>query len=149
MSICDLYLCTKSSRKPPVREFHFIPIPDAQWNTLSIDFVIELLESFGYNTVMMVVNSVSKRVYFIPAYTIVTAGGVAKLFLHQVWKLYRLSRHIILDYRPQFIVLFTKKLYYLLEIQLVFSMAQHPQTDGQTECVNQELDQYLCFFINE
>jgi len=82
MSICDLYLCTKSSRKPPVREFHFIPIPDAQWNTLSIDFVIELLESFGYNTVMMVVNSVSKRVYFIPAYTIVTAGGVAKLFLH-------------------------------------------------------------------
>ena len=123
MSICDLYLCTKPSRKPPVRELHFIPIPDAQWNTLSIDFVVELLESSGYNTIMIVVDSILKRAHFIPAHTIVTTGGVARLFLHQVWKLYGLPRYVISDCRPQFIVLFTKKLYCLLGIQLAFSIA--------------------------
>jgi len=50
---------------------------------------------------------------------------------------------------PQFIAHFTQELYCLLEIKLAFSTVWHPQTDGQTECVNQELDQYLWLFVNE
>ena len=49
-----------------------------------MDFVVELLESSRYDTIMIVVNSVSKRAYFIPIHIIVTIQGAARLFLHQV-----------------------------------------------------------------
>jgi len=57
---------------------------------LSVDFVIELSLSSGHNTVMTVVDSVSKQVHFIMTHMTVTAKGAAKLFLHQVWKLHGL-----------------------------------------------------------
>jgi len=77
------------------------------------------------------------------------AEGVARLFLHQVWKLHRLPKCVVSDHGPQFIACFTKELYRLLGIKLASSTAWHPQTDGQTERVNQELDQYLRLFVNE
>ena len=116
---------------------------------LSIDFVVELPSSFGHNAVMTVVDSVSKRVHFIPTHTMVTAEGVARLFLHQVWKLHGLPKCVVSDHGPQFVARFTKELYRLLGIKLASSTAWHPQTDGQTERVNQELDQYLWLFVNK
>ena len=83
---------------------------------LSVDFVIELLESFRHDAVMTVMNSVSKRVHFVPTHTTVTAEGAARLFLYYVWKLHSLSKHVVSDRRPQFVALFTKKLYRLLGI---------------------------------
>jgi len=79
----------------------------------------------------------------------VTAEGAARLFLHQVWKLHGLPKCIVSDCRPQFVARSTRKLYRLLEIKLVSFTAWHPQTNGQTERVNQELDQYLWLFVNE
>jgi len=110
---------------------------------------VELPFSSRHNAVMTVVDSVSKRVYFIPMHTTVTVEGAARLFLHQVWKLHDLPKCVILDRRPQFVARFTKELYCLLGIKLASSTAWHPQTDGQTECVNQKLDQYLQLFVNE
>jgi len=79
----------------------------------------------------------------------VTAEGAARLFLHQVWKLHGLLTCVVLDHGPQFVVRFTKELYRLLGIKLASSIAWYLQTDGQTERVNQELDQYLQLFVNE
>jgi len=116
---------------------------------LSVDFVVELPSSSRHDAVMTVVDSVSKRVHFIPTHTTVTAEGAARLFLYQVWKLHSLPKCVISDRGPQFIARFTKELYRLLGIKLASSIAWHPQTDGQTERVNQELDQYLRLFVNE
>jgi len=124
-------------------------VPDARWDTLSVDFVVELLESSGHDAVMTVVDAVSKRVYFIPMHTTVIAEGAARLFLHYVWKLHGLPKRVVSDRGPQFIALFTKELYRLLGIRLSSSTAWHPQMNGQTECVNQELDQFLRLFVNE
>ena len=110
--------------------------PDAQWDTLSVDFVVELPESSRHDAVMTVVDSVSKRVHFIPTHTTVTVEGAAKLFLHHVWKFHGLPKRVVSDCRPQFVASFTKELYRLLGIRLSFSTAWHPQTDGQTERVN-------------
>jgi len=79
----------------------------------------------------------------------VTVEGAARLFLYQVWKLHSLSKYVISDRRPQFVARFTKELYCLLGIKLVSSTAWHPQTNRQTEHVNQELDQYLWLFVNK
>ena len=110
---------------------------------------MELPLSSGHDAVITVVDSVLKRAHFIPMHTTVTVEGAARLFLHQVWKLHGLPKCIISDCGPQFVARFTQELYRLLEIKLASSTAWHPQTDGQTEHVNQELDQYLWLFVNE
>jgi len=132
---CDLYLRTKPIRQAPVGELHPLRIPDSRWDTLSVDFVVELPLSSGHDTVMTVVDSVSKRAHFIPTHTTVTVEGAARLFLHQVWKLHGLPTCVVSDRGPQFVARFTRELYRLLEIKLASSTAWHPQTDGQTEHV--------------
>jgi len=149
VSTCDLCLQTKPWRHSSVGELQPLSILDAQWDTLSVNFVVELPESSGHDAVMTIVDSVSKRVHFVPTHTTVTAKGVARLFLHYVWKLHGLPKRVVSDRRPQFVASFTKELYRLLGIQLSSSIAWHPQTDGQTERVNQELDQFLRLFINK
>jgi len=114
-----------------------------------MDFVMELPLSSRHNTVMTVVDSVSKRAHFILMHMMVTVEETARLFLHQVWKLHSLPKCIISDRGPQFIAPYIKELYHLLGIKLASSIAWHPQTDGQMEHVNQELDQYLWLFVNK
>jgi len=116
---------------------------------LSVDLVVELPLFSGHDAVMTVVDSVSKQAHFIPMHTTVTAEGAARLFLHQVWKLHGLPKCVVSDRGPQFIAHFTRELYHLLGIKLASSTAWHSQTNGQTEHVNQELDQYLRLFVNE
>src|SRR5882757_870584 len=110
---------------------------------------IERCDSHGYDAVMNVVDSVGKRAHFIPTTTTITALGAARLFLHNVWKLHGLPRRVVSDRGPQFVVEFTQELYRLLGITLSTTTAYHPQADGQTERVNQELEQYLRVFVNE
>jgi len=83
---------------------------------LSVDFVVELLESSGHDAIITIVNSVSKRVYFIPTHTTVIAEGAARFFLHYIWKLHGLPKCVVSDHRPQFMASFTKELYRLLGI---------------------------------
>jgi len=116
---------------------------------LSIDFVVEHPESSGHDAVMTVVDSVSKRVHFVLTHTMVTVEEAARLFLHHVWKLHGLPKRVVSDCGPQFVASFTKELYRLLGIRLSSSIAWHPQTDGQMERVNQELDQFLHLFVNK
>jgi len=149
VSTCDLCLRTKPTKQALVGELHPLQILNSQWDTFSVDCVVELPSSSRHDAVMTVVDLVSKRVHFILTHTMVTAEGAARLFLHQVWKLHGLLKYVISDHRPQFVACFTKELYRLLGIKLASSIAWHPQTDRQTEHVNQELDQYLRLFVNE
>jgi len=65
---------------------------------------------------MTVIDTVSKRIHFIPMHTTVIVEGAARLFLYYVWKLHGLLKRIVSDHRSQFIALFTKELYRLLGI---------------------------------
>ncbi|GLB45994.1 putative retrotransposable element tf2 155 kda protein type 1-like [Lyophyllum shimeji] len=98
---------------------------------------------------MVVVDSVGKRAHFIPTHTTCTAMGAANLYRKHVWKLHGLPDAFVSDRGPQFVAEFTRELYRLLGIKLSTSTAYHPQSDGQTERVNQELEQYLRVFCNE
>jgi transposase InsO family protein len=92
---------------------------------------------------MCIINSLTKRAHVIPTHTTINAEGTALLFLEEVWKHHGTPRVVISDRNPQFIPAFTCELYKLLGIKLAMSMAYHPQTDGQTERVNQVLEGYL------
>ena len=76
-----------------------------------------------------------------------SAEGLARLFRDNIWKLHELLESVVLDRGPQFVVELTKELNWMLGIEMKLSTAFHPQTDGQTKQMNQELEQYLRFFV--
>jgi transposase InsO family protein len=97
---------------------------------ISVNFIVELPESHGYDVIMNVVNSVSKRVHCIPTHTTISAEGATLLYYREVWKHYGLPQQVLSDRGSQFIAGFTCELYRLLDITLTTSTAYHPQTDG-------------------
>jgi len=103
VSTCDLCTRTKPIRQAPIGKLHPLRIPDSRWDTLSVDFIVELPLSSGHDTVTTVVDLVSKQAHFIPIHMTVTVEEAARLFLHQVWKLYGLPKCVISDYGPQFV----------------------------------------------
>jgi len=146
---CDLCLQTKVHCHKPIGELHPLPVPENHWDVVSVNFITELPESHSYDAVMVVVDLTGKHGYFIPTHTTVTALGYAQLYLQQVWKLHGLPLSVLSDHSSQFVSQFMCKLYHILDIKITASTAYNPQMDGQTEHVNQELEQYLCIFMNE
>jgi len=102
----------------------------------------------GYDLVLVVVDRLTKMAHFIPTTEKITAGGLARLFRDNVWKLHSLPESIISDRGPQFAAGVIRELNVMLEINSKLSTAFHPQTDRQTERMNQELEQYLRIFID-
>ena len=74
---------------------------------------------------------------------------MARLFVQHVWKLHGIPRKVVSNQGLQFIAEFTRELYHILGIKIAATTAYHPQGDGQTERVNQELEQYLRIFVNQ
>ena len=146
---CDMCLRTKAQKRKPFGELHPLTVPEERWDVVSVDFIVELPDSHGFDATMVVVDSVSKRSHFIPTHTTVTALGSARLYLQNVWKLHGLPRSTLSDRGSQFVAEFMRKLYRLLGITISASTAYHPQSDGQTERVNQELEQYIRIFVSE
>jgi len=87
-------------------------------------------------------------VHFIPTTKKTSAEGLARLFRDNVWKLHGLPKSIISDRGPQFTAGLMRELNEMLEIKSKLSTAFHPQTNGQIERINQELEQYLRIFID-
>ena len=123
-------------------------IPSRQWQIISVDLITELPQSHGYDSILITVEHLSKRAHFITTTSDITSLGVAWLFRDGVWKLHRLPEEVISDRGSQFMSNFMHGLSEILRIKVKASMAYHLQTDGQTEHVNQEVEQFLRLFIN-
>jgi len=123
-------------------------IPEKPWTHILADFITKLPLAQGYDLILVVVDRLTKIVHFILTTEKTMAEGLARLFRDNVWKLHGLPKSIISDRGPQFAVGLMQELNRILGIESKMSMAFHPQTDGQTERVNQELKQYLRMFID-
>jgi hypothetical protein len=116
---------------------------------VSVNFIVKLPDSHGFDATMVVVDLASKQSHFIPTYTMVTVLGSARLYLQNIWKLHGLPQSMLSDCGPQFVAEFMCELYHLLGITILSSTVYHPQSDGQTEHVNQELEQYIWIFVSK
>jgi len=113
VSHCELCLRTKIQHRLPTGELQPLPILEECWVVISVDFILELLESGGYNSIMVAVDSAGKHSHFIEMVTTVTgtAAGAANLYLQNVWKLHGLPRKVVSDCGLQFVAAFMKELY--------------------------------------
>jgi hypothetical protein len=146
---CNQCNQTKVQHQRPIGELHPSETLEAPWEVISVDFIVELLESHGYDAIMCVIDSLTKCAHFIPTHTTINAKGTALLFLKEVWKHHGTPQVVVSDRGPQFVAGFTRELYKLLGIKLALLMAYHPQTDSQMECVNQVLEGYLHTFTSQ
>ena len=113
------------------------------WMHLTVDFIMKLLIIAGKDVILVVYDRLSKMTHFIAITEGTLAEGLVRLLQNNVWKLHGLLESVVLDRGPQFAAELTKELNRMLEIRTKLSTAFHPQTDGQTKRMNQELEQYL------
>jgi hypothetical protein len=116
---------------------------------ISMDLITALpCTTNGYTAILVVVDYLTKMTHLIPTTTEVTAAGLALLFRKEVYHLHGLPKAIISDRDPRFTSDFWKALCSSLNINLNMSTAYHPETDGQTERVNQTIEVMLRFYVN-
>jgi hypothetical protein len=147
-STCNTCLRNKILQRKPLGELNPIAPPKNCWGRMSVDFIGELPVAHSFNAIMACVDSVSKRAHFIPTYTRVDSPGTAVLYRDHVWKLHRLSDEVLTDWGPQFTLVMLKELYQMLGIKRMLTTSYHPQSDGQTKQINQEIERFLRIFCN-
>ena len=140
---CDACARSKVPRHLPHGLLQPLPIPTRPWESISMDFITDLPKSTGHDTILVVVDRYSKMSHFIPTRKEISAEGTAKLIIQNVIRLHGIPRDIVTDRGPQFVSKFWRHLFEALGTKVKLSSAFHPQTDGQTERINQTLEQYL------
>ena len=135
----------KSNTHPTVPPLTPIRSTSTQlFQQISCDLITDLPFSEGFDSLLVMVNhGLTKGVILCPTKKTITAEGIANLFFHKVFLHFGLYNKIISNRGPQFALAFTKELRKLLNYNLSLSAAYHPQSDGETKQVNQEIEMYL------
>ena len=136
VSRCDRCARFKGTNQAPPGKLKLLDTPPGPWKEISADFIMDLPESEGFDSILVVVDRFSKEVEFIPCTKSVSALDTTKLYLRHVWKHHGLPTGIVSDRGPQFASQVMKDICKRLEIQPRLSTAYHPQTDRQTERIN-------------
>ena len=138
----------KNRAEMPAGKLRPNQVPERPWQHISVDFITKLPVSKDHDSILVVCGMFSKMSHFVATTEKITAEGLVRLFRDNMWKLYELLESVISDRGPQFIARLIRKLNKILEIETKLSMAYYPQTDGQMERTNQELEQYLRMYID-
>jgi len=133
---CNAYQRNKNHTEQPAGKLMPNSIPEKPWAHISVDFITKLPLAQGYNSILVVVDRLTKMVHFILTMEKMSVEGLARLFRDNMWKLHGLPESIISDRGPQFTAGLMKELNEILGIKSKLSMAFYSQTDGQTERVN-------------
>src|SRR6266581_7618950 len=148
MSSCTSCTRAKTPCHKPYGLLKQLLIPECPWNSISMDFIEQLPSSSGFTSILVVVDCLSKQCIFIPTHDTVTSPELAKLFLLNVFSKHGVPLHITSNRGPEFISHFFRSLGKALDIRLHFTSSYHPEGDGQTERMNQMLEQYLQVYSN-
>ena len=136
----NAYQYNKNCTEQPVGKLIPNLISKKPWTHILVDFITKLPLVQEYNSILVVVDRLTKMVYFISTTEKTLAEELARLFKNNMWKFYSLPKSIILDRGPQFAVGLIRELNRMLGIESKLLMVFYPQTDRQTEKVNQELE---------
>jgi len=108
-------------------------IPEGIWETITMDFIVDLPVSQGYDSILMVVDRHSKAIILSPCHKTIMAEQTSQLLVDNIWKRTGVPKAIISDQGPQFAAQVTQELWRKLGIKQKLSTMFHPQTDGESE----------------
>ena len=146
--ICDVCQRNKSRCGNVAGKLRPLEVPDERWQSVSMDFVVELpMTKRGHDAIWVVVDRFSKMVHIAPTTSKVTAEDTARLFFERVFAAHGLPREVISDRGPQFTGHFWRQLCSRFSVRPALSTAFHPQTDGQTERMNRVIEDTLRHFV--
>ena len=146
----NCHVCSRSKPSRHAKQGFLcpLPVPDHRWKDLSMDFVVGLPDSEGYDAIWNVACRLTKMRHLIPCHSTIGAHGLAKLFVKHFFRLHGLPEFITSDRETQFVNRFWKRLCVCLGIASKLSTSYHPKTDGQTERLNAIMKQYLRMYIS-
>ncbi len=148
VATCLACQSNKPSSQLPIGLLQPLPIPEWAWHTITLDLITQLPRSAsGHDAILVVVDKLTKYVYYIATVTAVTAVQLAELVIHNVVRYRGIPRAIVSDRDPRFTSIFWQSLWQQLGTKLNMSTAFHPQTDGQTERANRTLEEGLRAYI--
>ncbi|PRP76895.1 retrotransposon nucleocapsid protein [Planoprotostelium fungivorum] len=139
---------TKVSRRKPPGFLQPLPTPSERWASVTMDFIVGLPRSEGFDTILTVVDRFTKMAHFIPTVNTITAQGTAKLYIREIFRHHGIPKQIITDRGPQFASIFWNSFLSGIGSKPSLSTAYHPETDGQSERTNAIIEQYLRIFCN-
>ncbi|KAJ1044171.1 hypothetical protein NDA10_003880 [Ustilago hordei] len=122
--------------------------PDRPWGSISLDFIEGLPPSKNYDSILVIVDRLTKFAILAPTHKTVTAKQTAVLLYGHMVRLFGYPDHMVSDRGRQFISGAWKAFAEQMGVKHSLSTAYHPQTDGQTERVNQVVEQYLRMYCN-
>ena len=141
---CDVCQRVKAEHQRPAGLLQPLPIPEWKWEQIGMDFITGLPRTrSGYDSIWVIVDRLTKVAHFIPVKTTYSSNKLAELYLARIVCLHGVPKSIVSDRGSQFTSRFWEGLHEALGTVLNFSTAYHPQTDGQTERVNQVLEDML------
>jgi hypothetical protein len=144
VALCDNCQIVKAERQRPTGLLPPLKIPEWKWEEISMDFIVGLPKTqSGYDSIWVIVDRLSKVAHFIPVKTTFKGSKLAELYIARIVCLHRVPKKIVSDRGTPFTSKFREKLHESMDTKLNFSLAYHPQTDGQTERVNQILEDML------
>ena len=108
-----------------------------------MNFIKKLSSSSRFDTILVIVDQLTKQTIFIPAYDTIIFIDLACLFVLHVFSKHGVLSHIISNRGLKFVLNFFWSLGTALDMWLYFTSGYHPKDDGQTEHMNQTLKQYL------
>ena len=139
----------KSSNQRPVGKLQSVEIPERMWECISMDLITHLpVSQTGLDAIIVFVDKLSKMVRLAAVPTTVSAEGVAKCFVDNVFRSHGLPTKIVSDRDARFTGNFMTEVTRILQIRQAMSTSFHPQTDGQTERTNRTLEDMLRHYVN-
>ena len=140
---CDPCQKIKHNRGAGMGYLQPLVIPGKPFNTISLDFITRLPLLNRKDTILVLVDKLTKFAHFIATTSNINAGDTAILIFKHVVKVFRLPEVIVRDRDPRWISSVWKNLAVILNSCLALSTSKHPQMDRQTEVMNQQLETML------
>ena len=149
VNACPICAQNKSSRQAPSGLLQPLPIPRRPWSHIALDFITGMPPSDGHTVILTVVDRFSKAAHFIPLTKLPTAKETAQLMIQHVFRLHGLPTDVVSDRGPQFTAQFWKAFLTQLGASVSLSSGFHPQTNGQSERANQDLETTLRCLVSD
>ena len=146
---CQTCMRSKPVRHAPFGQLQPLPTPHRPWSSITFDHIVDLPPTpDGNNAIVVFVDRFTKQSHFVLARTDDSARDFAQQFVNNIYRLHGLPTDVVSDRGSLFMSEFWRNLCEILQISTNYSVAYHPQTDGQTERTNQNLETYLRSFVS-